>query len=259
MLREHLLTELKGHVLLLTLNRPESLNAFSPDMISDLTKTIKEVKQNPEVRAIVIRGAGRSFTAGGDVKSMGKATSMQMYEHVGRLNQCILAMDACEVPIIASVHGFAAGAGFNLALACDLIVAAEDSKFAMSFSQVGLISDGGGSYFLPKLVGPHLAKQLFFSAEPVPAARLYELGVINYLFPEVQLEEETLNLAAKLASGSTKAYGMMKKLISHSFTATLDEMLEQERVTQTLMATTEDHHEGITAFKEKRKPKFTGH
>lgn len=258
MLREHLLTEVTNHVLLVTLNRPESLNAFSPDMIADLTKTIIDVRQNTHIRAIVIRGAGRSFTAGGDVKSMGQATAVQMYDHVGKMNDCILAMDACEIPIIAAVHGFAAGAGFNLALACDLIVAADDSQFAMSFSQVGLISDGGGSYFLPKLIGPHLAKQLFFSAESISADRLHQLGVINYLYPLNQLEEETLKLADKLANGPTKAYGMMKKLISHSNTASLDEILEQERITQTLMATTEDHLEGVSAFKEKRKPKFTG-
>ncbi|MGE7764273.1 enoyl-CoA hydratase/isomerase family protein [Peribacillus sp. NPDC096540] len=258
MLKEHLLTEVNNNVLIVTLNRPESLNAFSPDMISNLTKTITDVKHKPNIRAVVIKGAGRSFTAGGDVKSMGQASAGQLYDHVGKMNDCILAMDSSEVPIIAAVHGFAAGAGFNLALACDLIVASDDSQFAMSFSQVGLISDGGGSYFLPKLIGPHLAKQLFFSAEPISAERLYQLGVINYLFPLNQLEEETLKLADKLASGPTKAFGMMKKLVTHSFTATLDEMLEQERITQTLMASTEDHLEGVAAFKEKRKPEFTG-
>ncbi|MGE6379011.1 enoyl-CoA hydratase/isomerase family protein [Peribacillus muralis] len=258
MLKDHLLTEVTGNVLILTLNRPQSLNAFSPEMIASLTKEIKELKEKPHIRAVVIKGSGRSFTAGGDVKSMGKASAGQLYDHVGRMNECILALDASEVPVIAAVHGFAAGAGFNLALACDLIIASEDSQFAMSFSQVGLISDGGGSYFLPKLVGPHLAKQLFFSAEPISAERLYQLGILNHLCPLDQLEEETFRLANKLANGPTKAYGMMKKLVSHSFTASLDEMLEQERITQTLMASTEDHLEGVAAFKEKRKPEFTG-
>ena len=110
-------------------------------MISNLTKTITDVKHKPHIRAVVIKGAGRSFTAGGDVKSMGQASAGQLYDHVGKMNDCILAMDSSEVPIIAAVHGFAAGAGFNLALACDLIVASDDSQFAMSFSQVGLISD----------------------------------------------------------------------------------------------------------------------
>lgn len=253
-----LILEKTGSVLHITLNRPNSLNAFSPEMILGLTKALVDCQRDDDVRVIVLSGAGRSFSAGGDVKTMGQANSVQVYEHIGRLNECILAMKATEKPIIAAVHGFAAGAGFNLALACDLIVAAEESKFALSFSQVGLISDGGGSYFLPRLIGPHLAKQFFFSAEPIPAKKLYELGVINQIVPEENLKETVAQLAESLANGPGKAFGMMKKLIDHSFTATLDEMLEQERITQTMMVTTQDHLEGITAFKEKRKPLFKG-
>ena len=255
---QHLLINQKGAVLSLTLNRPESLNAFSPDMILGLTAAIKGAQQNPEIRVIVLSGSGRSFSAGGDVKSMGQANAVGVYEHIGRLNECILTMKETEKPIIAAVHGFAAGAGFNLALACDLIIAADNSQFALSFSQVGLISDGGGSYFVPRLVGPHLAKQFLFSAEPIPAERLYNLGVVNYLVPLERLQEETQNIAEKFAAGPSRAYGMIKKLVDHSLNATLDEILEQERITQTMMVTTEDHKEGITAFKEKRKPNFTG-
>lgn len=258
MTNEHLLINQQGAVLSLTLNRPDSLNAFSPDMILGLTTALSDAQQNPEIRVIVLSGAGRSFSAGGDVKSMGMANSVEVYEHIGRLNECILTMKATEKPIIAAVHGFAAGAGFNLALACDLIVAADDSKFALSFSQVGLISDGGGSYFLPRLVGPHLAKQFFFSAEPIPAERLHQLGVVNYLVPLEQLEQETLKIAERFASGPGRAYGMIKKLVDHSLNSTLEEILEQERITQTMMVTTADHKEGIAAFKEKRKPNFTG-
>jgi 2-(1,2-epoxy-1,2-dihydrophenyl)acetyl-CoA isomerase len=258
MTTEHLLMNQNGGVLSLTLNRPDSLNAFSAEMILGLTSALLDAQQNPEVRAIVLSGAGRSFSAGGDVKTMGQANSSEVYEHIGRLNQCILTMKETEKPIIAAVHGFAAGAGFNLALASDLIVAAEDSKFALSFSQVGLISDGGGSYFVTRLVGPHLAKQFFFSGEPIAAERLYQLGVINHLVPLESLEEEALKIAGRLANGPGRAYGMIKKLVDHSLDATLEEILEQERITQTLMVTTEDHHEGIAAFKEKRKPNFQG-
>ncbi|MBM7691321.1 2-(1,2-epoxy-1,2-dihydrophenyl)acetyl-CoA isomerase [Peribacillus deserti] len=255
---EHLLVQVSERIMTIQLNRPESLNSFSPEMISNLTLTLKEASQNPEVRVIILSGAGRSFSAGGDVKTMGQAGPTEVYEHIGGLNQCILAIKGTEKPIIAAVHGFAAGAGFNLALACDLILAAEDSKFALSFSQVGLISDGGGSYFLPRLIGPHLAKQFFFSGEPVSAQRMYELGVVNALVPAETLEEEALKYASRLANGPGRAYAMMKKLIDHSMTASLEDILEQERITQTLMISTDDHQEGIAAFKEKRKPVFTG-
>lgn len=258
MTQEHLLVEKLGPVLSLTLNRPESLNAFSPEMILGLTNTIREAQNDDDVQVIVLSGSGRSFSAGGDVKTMGQAGPTQVYDHVGKLNQLILTMKNLEKPIIAAVHGFAAGAGVNLALACDLIVAAEDSKFALSFSQVGLVSDGGGSFFLPKLIGPHLAKQFFFSAEPIPAERLYQLGVINALIPLEKLQEETTKLALKLAHGPGRAYGKLKKLIDHSLTSTLEEILEEERLTQVLMVQTEDHKEGVTAFKEKRKPAFKG-
>ena len=251
-----LIIEKKGSILHLILNRPERLNAFSSEMISGILNGLKEARGDEDIRVIVLSGAGRSFCAGGDVTTMGQAGAIQVYEHIGRLNECILSMKATEIPIIAAVHGFASGAGFNLALACDLIIAAEDSKFAMSFSQVGLISDGGGSYFLPRLIGSHLAKEFFFSGKPVTARRLYELGVINQLVPSESLINETMTLATSIANGPGKALGMMKKIIDHSFTASLDEILEQERITQTMLVTTADHQEGVAAFKEKRKPVF---
>ncbi|WP_042454181.1 enoyl-CoA hydratase/isomerase family protein [Neobacillus dielmonensis] len=258
MAQDHLLVEKLGPILSLTLNRPESLNAFSPDMILGLTEAIHNAIEDGDIQVIVLSGAGRSFSAGGDVKTMGQAGGNQIYDHIGKLNDLILLMKDIEKPIIAAVHGFAAGAGFNLALACDLIVAAEDSKYALSFSQVGLISDGGGSYHLPRLIGPHLAKQFFFTAEPIPAERLYQLGVINYLVPLEKLQDETTKLALRLANGPTKAYGKQKKLVDQAFTSTLAEILEKERLTQPLMVETEDHQEGIAAFKEKRKPEFKG-
>jgi 2-(1,2-epoxy-1,2-dihydrophenyl)acetyl-CoA isomerase len=255
---EDLLVHVEGAVMSLTLNRPSSLNAFSPEMILGLIDAIKKAGENKAIRAIVLSGSGRSFSAGGDVKTMGNSTAVEVYDHIGKLNECILAMQQSKIPIIAAVHGFAAGAGFNLVLACDIIIASEDSKFALSFSQVGLISDGGGSYFVPRLLSPHLSKQLFFSGEPITAERLHQLGVINSVVPLHALKEETSKIAAKLATGPTRAYGMIKKLVNHAQTSTLEEILEQERIIQTLMVTTDDHQEGIAAFKEKRQPVFTG-
>ena len=255
---EHLIKEEIGSVLVLTLNRPDSLNAFSEEMVLGLIKELKNAEKNANVKVIVLNGAGRAFCAGGDVKTMGTKSAMATYDYIGILNECILTMKAIETPIIAGVHGFAAGAGFNLALACDLIVAAEGSKFALSFSQVGLISDVGGSYFLPRLIGPHLAKQFLYTAEPIAAERLYELGVINKIVPLESLREEVIHYATMLSKGPGKAYGQIKKLIEYSFSATLEDVLERERITQTMMVATEDHQEGVAAFKEKRKPQFTG-
>ncbi|WP_088072272.1 enoyl-CoA hydratase/isomerase family protein [Gottfriedia luciferensis] len=255
---QHLLVEVKERILTLTLNRPESLNSFSHDMLEGIIEAIHQAKINPEIKVIVLSGAGRSFSAGGDVKSMGNVSPNDVYDHIGLLNKVIKALRDLEKPVIASVHGFAAGAGVNLALACDLIIAADDSKFALSFSQVGLISDGGGSYFLPRLIGPYLAKQFFFTAEPIQAERMAQLGIVNVLVPAENLVDETIKFANKIAAGPGKANGMMKKLIDQSFTATLDEMLELERITQPLMVSTEDHLEGVAAFKEKRKAIFTG-
>nr|WP_201715014.1 enoyl-CoA hydratase [Rossellomorea arthrocnemi] len=255
---QSLLVEKNDRVLNVTLNRPDSLNSFDEGMLNGMITALEEAERNQEIRAIVIRGAGRSFSAGGDVKTMGSATPAQVYEHIGILNSCIKAIKEIEKPVIATVHGFAAGAGFNLALACDVLIASESSQFAMSFSKVGLISDGGGSYFLPRLIGPHLAKEFFFTGESVSARRMYELGVINRLVPADRLEEETKVFASHLATGPSKAYGMMKKMIDRSFTTSLDEILEQERITQTLMISTEDHLEGVSAFKEKRTPSFSG-
>jgi 2-(1,2-epoxy-1,2-dihydrophenyl)acetyl-CoA isomerase len=256
-MKSSLLIETTDRVLTLTLNRPDSLNSFDESMLTGIVEALEQAEHNQEIRAIVIRGAGRAFSAGGDVKTMGTATSTEVYEHIGILNNCIKAIKEIDKPVIASVHGFAAGAGFNLALACDLIIASEDSQFALSFSKVGLISDGG-SYFLPRIIGPHLAKEFFFSGEPVAAGRMYNLGVVNRIVPSERLEEETTDWARELALGPSKAYGMMKKIIDRSFTTSLDEILEQERITQTLMISTEDHAEGVSAFKNKRRPSFSG-
>jgi 2-(1,2-epoxy-1,2-dihydrophenyl)acetyl-CoA isomerase len=255
---EHLVIHQNGPVLSLTLNRPESLNAFSPDMILGLTNAFKKAAENEEIKVVVLSGAGRSFSAGGDVKTMGVTSPKLVYDHIGKLNECILAMKNLPKPIIAAVHGFAAGAGFNLALAADMMIASEDSKFILSFSQVGLISDGGGLFFLPRLIGPNRAKELFFSGEPLQASKAFEYGIVNQLYPLESLKEETMKLAQKLSNGPGVAYGMIKRLVDQSQNSTLEEMLEQERITQAMMITTNDHKEGIQAFVEKRKPEFLG-
>ncbi|MBB6452452.1 2-(1,2-epoxy-1,2-dihydrophenyl)acetyl-CoA isomerase [Salirhabdus euzebyi] len=255
---EHLLIQKNNGVMSLTLNRPESLNAFSPEMINGLKAAIQDAKSDDTIRVLVLSGAGRSFSAGGDVKTMGESTPMTTYDHIGKLNELVVLMVDLEKPIIAAVHGFAAGAGFNLALACDMVLAAEDSKFVLSFSKVGLISDGGGLYFLPRIIGPYRAKELLFNAEPITAEEAYSLGIVNHIYPLVDFQSKVEQFTAKLANGPSKAFGFIKKIANESLHSSLDEVLELERITQATVVTTEDHKEGVKAFKEKRHPNFKG-
>ena len=252
----HVLADINKGVMHLSLNRPESLNAFSPDMITGLKDAFKKAKDDEGIRVVTISGSGRSFSAGGDVKTMGKREPLDVYEHIGELNELILLMRDLEKPIIAAVHGYAAGAGFNLALACDIIVAAEKSKFVLSFSKVGLISDGGGHYFLPRLIGPYRAKELLFSAEPITVEEAHSLGIVNHIYSLDEFEDKVREFADKLAAGPSTAYGFIKKIVDQSFESSLDEILEQERITQATVVSTDDHQEGVQAFKEKREPNF---
>ncbi|MCP3030150.1 enoyl-CoA hydratase [Halobacillus sp. A1] len=255
---EHLQVNLNGPVLSCVLNRPDSLNAFSDEMIFGLHEALREAENNHEIKVVVLSGAGRAFSAGGDVKSMGSAGASELYDHVGELNKLILKIKDISKPVIAVVHGYAAGAGFNLALACDQIIAGEDTKFVLSFAQVGLVSDGGGHYFLSKILGPYRTKELLFRAEPIPVETAMEWGLINRVMPLAELEEGAMNYAVEIAKGPGRAIGMMKKLVDQADQSDLASILEQERITQTMMAATEDHKEGVQAFKDKRKPEFLG-
>ncbi|MBA2176409.1 enoyl-CoA hydratase [Halobacillus locisalis] len=255
---DHLAVQVNGPVLSCVLNRPDSLNAFSDDMILGLQGALQEARENEEIKVVVLSGAGRAFSAGGDVKNMGKATSQDIYDHVGILNELILSIKELPKPVIAVVHGYAAGAGFNLALACDQILAGEESQFVLSFAQVGLVADGGGHYFLSRLLGPYRTKELLFRAEPIPVDTAVEWGLINRVIPLADLEEEAMNYALTLAKGPGRAMGMMKKIVDQADKSDLASILEQERMTQTMMVTTDDHKEGVQAFKDKRKPHFVG-
>lgn len=252
----HVLVNNHNGIMHLTLNRPESLNAFSPEMIRGLRNAIKQAKQDDQIRVVIISGSGRAFCAGGDVKHMGQRDALATYKHLGETNELMLSMKDLDKPIIAAVHGFAAGAGFNLALACDIILAAKDSKFVLSFSKVGLVSDGGGHFFLTRLIGPYRAKELLFSAEPIQVEKAHVLGFVNHIYSTDEFEGKVRDFAEKLAAGPATAYGFIKKIADQSLVSSLDEILEQERITQATLVSTADHQEGIRAFKEKREPNF---
>lgn len=255
---DDLLVALEDGIMELTLNRPHALNAFSPEMMKGLRDAFTQADEDDAVKVVVIRGAGRSFSAGGDVKTMGVAAPIAVYDHIGYLNELIKQMRSLEKPVIAAVHGFAAGAGFNLALACDLIVAAEDTSFILSFAQVGLVSDGGGHFFIPRALTPYQAKELLFKGESLDAKTAQQWGLVNHVYPLSEMEEQTREYAKSFTKQPTKAIGLMKRLTNLADTATLSDILEAERTTQAMMVTTNDHQEGVAAFKEKRRPIFQG-
>jgi 2-(1,2-epoxy-1,2-dihydrophenyl)acetyl-CoA isomerase len=256
--REDIIVQLEENVLSITLNRPNALNAFSRDMMEGIMEALQMAKSNPEIRAILLSGEGRSFSAGGDIKRMGKKTPVDTYDHIGRLNEVILAMAELDVPIVAAVHGYAAGAGVCLAMACDNILAADNSKFILSFSKVGLVSDGGGLFFLPRTIGLYRAKEVLFNAEPIEASTALDWGMINRLYPPDQLLSEAMNYTKKLAEGPGRAIAMIKKIANRAIVSDLAAILEMERSAQSMIQSTDDHKEGVEAFTEKRLPRFQG-
>jgi len=258
MASEDLKVEIQDRVMHLTLNRPAALNAFSPDMMDGLLEAFSHAKSNADIRAILLSGTGRAFSAGGDVKGMGQGGPVRTYDHIGRLNEVVLAMAELDVPIVAAVHGWAAGAGVNLALASDIIYAADNSQFVLSFSKVGLLSDGGGLFFLPRTIGLYRAKELLFNAEPISASDAMQWGMVNHVIAADALADAAYDYAKKLANGPTRAIAMMKKIANRALVSDLAAVLEMERTAQCVTQATADHQEGVRAFIEKRDPAFVG-
>ncbi len=260
-------------VALITLNRPDSLNAMGGQLMPLLAEHLAECSTDASVRCVVLTGAGRAFCAGGDVKAMAArqddgagerprsppaafALSVQgLRESQKRTSYALHAMPK---PTIAMVNGHAVGAGLSLALACDLRIASDRSKFGTVFRNVGFSGDFGGSYYLPRLVGIEKARELYFSGEIVDAAEALRIGMVSRVVPHEKLEEETMAFAARLASGPTLAYARMKENLNRSEHCDLLTLLDQEALNMTLSGTTRDHQEAARAFVEKRTPTFAG-
>ena len=259
-----LLEELKDKVAVLTLNRPDRLNAMSPSMLDALLEALPRLAADPEVGVVVLTGAGRAFCAGGDVKAMAegrefggttledKAQALRSRMEVSRW------LHEMPKPTIAMVRGAAAGAGLSLALACDLRVAGDTARFATAFARVGYSGDFGGSWFLTQLVGTGKARELYFTTDIVDAREARELGMVNRVVPDARLEEETLALAARLARGPRIAYRYMKRNFNAAESGTLKDLLDLEAWHHTRCGLTEDHREAAKAFVEKRDPVFRG-
>ena len=255
-------TRVGNGVFTITLNRPDKLNSFIEPMAGELQEALNTAKQDDTVRAVILTGSGRGFCAGQDLSEAignGENEEYELGDTVRKsYNPVIKGIRYLEKPVIAAINGTAAGAGANLAFACDIILAAEEAKFIQSFSKIGLIPDSGGTYLLPKLMGFHRALAHMMLAEPMSAAQAKEIGIVHQVTDADNLLDETHKLAEKLAKRPTRSFALIKKAVNQSFNNDLESQLELEAKLQTKAGQTEDYKEGVNAFLEKRKPKFKG-
>jgi 2-(1,2-epoxy-1,2-dihydrophenyl)acetyl-CoA isomerase len=259
-------------VAVITLNRPDSLNAMGGELMPLLAQHLEESRWDTDVRCVVLTGAGRAFCAGGDVKNMaaqgaretdGKRSPAASFAYgVDELRESQRrtsgALHTMPKPTIAMVNGHAVGAGLSLALACDIRIASDRAKFGTVFRNVGFSGDFGGSYFLQRLVGNERARLLYFTGQILEAAEAERIGMVSKVVPHDDLEQETMALATIIASGPALAYARMKENLNRAETSDLLTLLEQEALNMRLSGTTSDHREAARAFVEKRQPTFSG-
>jgi 2-(1,2-epoxy-1,2-dihydrophenyl)acetyl-CoA isomerase len=257
-----LLETIENGVALLVMNRPDKLNSLNNELATALNQAFERVGKNESVRVVVLTGAGRAFCAGGDLGVIGRgreARDTKQLEPILRAGMgAVLRMRLIPQPVIAAVNGAAAGAGMNVALAADIRISAEEAVFGQNFAKVGLFPDYGGTYFLPQLVGPSKAAELFYTGDMIDAQAALRLGLVNRVVPGAQLEAEVKAFAAKLAAGPPVAMRAVKHTLFGDEKDALSRALEAEVQHQMRCFASEDCLEGIHAFFEKRAPKFQG-
>jgi 2-(1,2-epoxy-1,2-dihydrophenyl)acetyl-CoA isomerase len=260
---ETVLYSLDGDVATIQMNRPEALNALSLQLAKDLAAAVKQ-SVSDSARAVILTGSGRAFCSGGDLRemrSMGEAQgSIEAFldEPLKALHEVIALIRQAPVPFVAAVNGVCAGAGTNFALACDLVMAADDASFNQAFVRIGLSPDCGGTFFLPRAIGEKLAAEMFMTGMTVSAQRAAEIGMINRVVPAAELMAEAQKLASTLAAGPTGALGRVKRMLNATFSNDLTEQLNLEADCQVESGRSPDFKEGVSAFFEKRPPKFSG-
>jgi 2-(1,2-epoxy-1,2-dihydrophenyl)acetyl-CoA isomerase len=260
---EHIVVSETEGIITITLNRPDKLNAFIGHMRRDLAEALEHAGADRSVRVVIVTGAGRAFCAGGDVGFMAELMQRRDSEEFARIlgagRRVILAIRQMTKPVIAAVNGPAFGAGANLAFACDLRVISTNASFSQSFLKVGLHPDWGGTFFLPRLVTPNKACELFFLGESIDAAEALRLNIVNQVVPPEELEAATMQLAERLRAAPPLALEAATQAIYTSEAANLVVMLRYETEAQLRCFESDDGHEGVRAFLEKREPQFTGH
>lgn len=250
--------EKEGALAVLTLDRPDRLNAMADPMWDALYEHLKKIASDDDVRAVILTGAGRAFCSGGDVSGMAKADIVSGRERSQRRHRTVLALYNLEKPVIAAVRGPVYGIGNALALACDIIVASDTAKFSMAFKKVAVVPDGGAVFFLTQYLGIGRAKELVYTARAVAAEEAHELGIVARVVPDDKLDQEARALAKELAESATYALALAKKMFHSMYVPTLEQLMEMETLASGVVRLTHDHKEGVAAFREKRPPKFLG-
>jgi 2-(1,2-epoxy-1,2-dihydrophenyl)acetyl-CoA isomerase len=258
---EFLLYSVADKVAHIILNRPDVLNAINDKMGIELQQAVAEAERDGGVRCLLITGNGRGFCAGEDLGSLKRSHEGNGKSDLGKAlrvkyNPLILRLAKMEKPVVAAVNGPAAGAGFSLALACDIRFASEKAVFIQAFSKVGLSPDSGSSYFLPRSIGYARAAELMFTASSIDAYSAERLGIVNRVIKHEELQKSSEAFASQLAQGPGKSYSLIKRALSYGMSHSLEESLEYEAFLQTISSRTKDHAEGLAAFLEKRQPKF---
>jgi 2-(1,2-epoxy-1,2-dihydrophenyl)acetyl-CoA isomerase len=254
--------EVREHVAHLTLNRPDAANALNLELASDLRHAARRCASDESIRAVLISGAGKLFCAGGDLKSFAAAPEGELADLLEQvtlnLHQAISHFARMNAPVIATVHGSAAGAGMSLACACDFTLAAESAKFAIAYTRAGLTPDGSSTYFLPRIIGTRRTLELAITNRILSAKEAQDLGIVTRIVPDADLMREGEKFASELAAGPTIAFGGVKRMVADTFDNSLEAQMTLETSTIASVSGTADAHEGIAAFLAKRTPKFTG-
>ncbi len=260
---QHLLVRQEEGFVILTMNRPEVLNAFNDLMLQELSAATASAAQDETIRCVVINGAGKAFGAGQDINGFAtihaSGEPIKVSEHLAKYHRLIQLFQQMPKPVIAAVHGVAAGVSCNIALACDLRVATDTARFVQAFARIGLVPDGGGAYFLPRLVGMGKALEMALLADEISGSEAERIGLVNKSVSSDEFEAFTISLAQRLAQGPTRAYGLIKELMYRSLDSDLQTSLQLEGEMQDIAISTSDHRESVRAFLEKRQAHFNGH